>query len=91
MENIVIVDNSVLSFAYHINNGIPIVPYYEGDEDSELPILACYLLAIRQYNDLREANKNYIKLDSFVTEEKKDILLENKWKKSHHLSVKEIN
>lgn len=91
MENIVIVDNSVLSFAYHINNGIPIVPYYEGDEDSELPILACYLLSIRQYNDLREANKNYIKLDSFVTEEKKDILLENKWKKSHHLSVKEIN
>lgn len=62
LENIVIVDNSVLSFAYHIDNGIPIVPYYEGEEDSELPILAYYLSSISKYSDLREANKMYIKL-----------------------------
>ena len=43
LNEMVIIDNSVLSFAYHIDNGIPIVPYYEGEEDSELPILAYYL------------------------------------------------
>ena len=76
LENIVIIDNSVLSFAYHINNGIPIVPYYEGNEDSELPILAYYLISIRNYKDLREANKLYIKLDDFFTNDKKDLSID---------------
>ena len=44
LKNIVLIDNSVLSFAYHLDNGIPIVPYYDADEDGELEILACYLL-----------------------------------------------
>ena len=66
LENIVIVDNSVLSFAYHIDNGIPIVPYYEGEEDSELPILAYYLSSISKYSDVREANKMYIKLSGYL-------------------------
>ena len=66
----VIIDNSVLSFAYHIDNGIPIVPYYEGEEDSELPILAYYLSTIYNDKDLREANRKYIKLESFITQEK---------------------
>ena len=33
LKDIIIVDNSVLSFAFHLHNGIPIVPYY--DEDKE--------------------------------------------------------
>ena len=32
----IIIDNSILSFAYHLNNGIPIVPYYDKDEDKSL-------------------------------------------------------
>ena len=44
IEKIVIIDNSVLSFAYQLENGIPIVPYYEGEEDSELPILRTILV-----------------------------------------------
>jgi CTD small phosphatase-like protein 2 len=51
LKDIVIIDNSVLSFAYHLNNGIPIVPYYDSKEDSELIILSKYLLFIADSND----------------------------------------
>ena len=67
LNEMVIIDNSVLSFAYHIDNGIPIVPYYEGEEDSELPILAYYLKSIYNKKNLREENKSHIKLDSFLS------------------------
>lgn len=70
IEKLIIIDNSVLSFAYHLSNGIPIVPYYEGSEDSELLLLAYYLMRICKYDDLREANIEYIKLtQSFLDEE----------------------
>ena len=90
LENIVIIDNSVLSFAYHINNGIPIVPYYEGNEDSELPILAYYLISIRNYKDLREANKLYIKLDDFFTNDKKDLSIDESSTEEETPNIKNI-
>jgi len=68
LKDIIIIDNSVLSFAYHLENGIPIVPYYDSKEDSELPILASYLENIFHYDDLREANKIHIKMHIFLNE-----------------------
>ncbi len=65
LKDIVIIDNSVLSFAYHLYNGIPIVPYYEGDKDSFLYIVGLYLDHIYKAKDLREANKKLINLDYF--------------------------
>ncbi len=73
LKNIVIIDNSVLSFAYHLNNGIPIVPYYDSEEDSELSILGYYLLSIYNYDDLREANKIHIRIDYYLEEAKKEM------------------
>ena len=72
LKNIVIVDNSVLSFAYHLNNGIPIVPYYDSEEDSELQILGFYLLSIYDYDDLREANKIHIRISYYLEKARKD-------------------
>ena len=51
IEKILIIDNSVLSFAYHLSNGIPIVSYSEGMEDSELLVLAYYVVLSR-YNEI---------------------------------------
>ena len=65
LKDIVIIDNSVLSFAYHLYNGIPIVPYYEGNNDNFLYIVGLYLEHIYKANDLREANKKLINLDYF--------------------------
>ena len=70
IEKILIIDNSVLSFAYHLSNGIPIVPYYEGMEDSELLVLAYYMISLCNYDDLCKANMKFIKLNqNFNNEE----------------------
>ena len=39
----VLVDNSVYSFAYQIDNGIPILPFYDDQADEELLHLAYYM------------------------------------------------
>ena len=36
LKDMVIIDNSVLSFAFHLDNGIPILPYYNGEEETEM-------------------------------------------------------
>ena len=71
LKDIVIIDNSVLSFAFHLHNGIPIVPYYDEDKDGSLYVVGLYLNHIFPENDLREANKTQINLDSFLEEAKK--------------------
>ena len=65
LKDIVIIDNSVVSFAYHLYNGLPVLPYYDSENDKELLILACYLEYIAQYKDLREANKKFVKIDEY--------------------------
>ena len=78
LKDIIIIDNSVLSFFYHLENGIPIVPYYNEDKDGSLYVVGLYLVHIFNENDLREANKKYINLNSFLNEAKsrqdKDII-----------------
>ena len=65
LKNIIIVDNSVVSFAYQLNNGMPILPYYDSNKDNELICLAYYLNGIFEYEDLREANKKFVKLEYY--------------------------
>ena len=72
LKDIVIIDNSVLSFAYHLNNGIPIVPYYDSKEDSELIILSKYLLFIADCYDLRKCNIEHICMESFLLQAQRE-------------------
>ena len=76
LKDIIIIDNSILSFAYHLNNGVPVVPFYDSKQDSELPLLCFYLLSIANYNDLREANKEHIKIEYFLAQTKNEISLD---------------
>jgi Dullard-like phosphatase family protein len=66
LKDVVIVDNSLLSYAFQLNNGIPIMPYYNNKKDFELMLLAGYLNAIYEFDDLREANKKFIRLENLV-------------------------
>lgn len=70
-KDIVIIDNSVTSFAFHLNNGIPILPYYNQEKDYELLLCACYLENIANDYDLREINKKYMKLNYYLKKEEK--------------------
>ena len=65
LKNIIIIDNSVVSFTYNLNNGIPILPYYDSIQDNELLALAYYLNGIFKYDDLKEANKKFVKLEYY--------------------------
>ena len=49
-----------------MENGIPIVPYYNEDKDGALFIVGLYLMHIFKEDDLRKSNKKYINLDSFL-------------------------
>ena len=74
LKDIVIIDNSVLSFAYHLDNGIPILPYYDKDEDKSLFVVGLYLYNISNFNDLREANKMYVNMGYLLDMVKKNRL-----------------
>ena len=77
LKDIIIVDNSVLSFIYHLENGIPIVPYYNEDKDGSLYVVGLYLIHIYKEYDLREANKKYINLNSFLNKKKEKKIKES--------------
>lgn len=41
--DLVLIDNAAYSYAFQLENGIPIIPYYEGKNDYELKALQVYL------------------------------------------------
>ena len=74
LKDMIIIDNSILSYALQLNNGIPIMPYKDSKKDFELMFLAGYLNSICEFEDLREANKKFIKLEELVNDYKKNEL-----------------
>ena len=71
LKDVVLIDNSVLSFAYHLNNGIPIVPFIEQKDDTQLIMLAYYLVSIASFDDLTIENKKHINIEHFLLMAKK--------------------
>ena len=68
LKDIVMVDCSVIGFGFFLENGIPIIPYYDSKEDVELKLLSYYLLSISSNNDLRIALKRDMELDYYLQE-----------------------
>ena len=58
----VIVDNAPYAFAAQLNNGYPIIPYYDDKSDRELEKLEAYLMEIKDVEDVRVTNKEKFKL-----------------------------
>ena len=65
LKDLLIVDNATYSFALQLENGVPIIPYYENKADDELRILINYLKSMANVPDVREANKNHLKFQEF--------------------------
>lgn len=62
LKDVVIVDNSVYSFAFQIDNGIPIIPFYNDKADEEMLHLVYYLNCLAGVEDVREQNRQAFEL-----------------------------
>ena len=72
MKDIIILDNSLFSFANQLSNGILITSFFNDKEDSFLNNVKDYLEYINSQNDIREINK-----ESFRFEEIKGDICRN--------------
>lgn len=61
----VLVDNAAYSYAFQVDNGIPILPYYHGDTDFELKALQHYIESMVMIKDVRVINKRTFKLHQY--------------------------
>lgn len=65
LEDITIVDNAAYSFGYQLNNGVPIISWYDDPSDRELRNLVDYLLRSAQEPDVRALHRQTFRLESF--------------------------
>ena len=77
MKDVVIVDNSVYSFAFQIDNGIPIIPFYNDKADEEMLHLVYYLNCLAGVDDVREQNRQAFELFKLSNGENMDPNAEN--------------
>jgi len=66
LKNMIIVDNLVHSFGFQVENGVPILEWTGNRSDQELKFLADYLVAATKHDDLREYNKEKLRLHEFA-------------------------
>ena len=62
LNNIVLIDNSSMSYHFQQDNGIPMISYIEGKEDCELMKLEQYLMKLRFLLDVRKLNKRVFRI-----------------------------
>jgi Dullard-like phosphatase family protein len=78
LQDIVIVDNAAYSFAYQLDNGIPIISWYADPTDSELNSLAQYLKVLAVVDDIRTLNRQTFHLHTFYEDYMHDFLSRGK-------------
>lgn len=88
MHNMVLVDNSVYSFAYQLDNGIPIIPFYDDPKDEELCHLIFYIENLTEVEDMRVANQRAFELKSLGLKE--DDIEESKIPQDNELGVVDL-
>lgn len=62
LKDIMLVDNSVTSFLPQLQNGIPIVPYFQDGKDIELIKLERFLYYVKRLADVRPFLQSYFQL-----------------------------
>ncbi len=73
LKDAVLIDNSVLSFAYHLDNGIPISPYYDSKNDCDLLDISNFLLKYADVDDIRINLREFYKLSEYLEMVKNNI------------------
>lgn len=62
LSRLVIIDNSAICFCKDLDNGIPIVSFFDNKNDLELLMLLGYLEQLENAVDVREFNRKHLKL-----------------------------
>lgn len=68
LKNMVIIDNSVLSFAFQLENGIPISDFYNNKDDVDLITLGTYLMDMSDSDNLPAINSINFNLKDIIQE-----------------------
>ncbi|CAD8095979.1 unnamed protein product [Paramecium sonneborni] len=66
LSNVLLIDNASYSFGQQIENGVPIISFYDNYDDEELLHLENYLLSFRYLKDMRDLNQRMLKLNQFI-------------------------
>lgn len=65
LKNLIIVDNALYSYGLNLENGIPILPFYRNKKDFELRELVEFLLAVKDFEDLRIVVKDFFMIELY--------------------------
>jgi CTD small phosphatase-like protein 2 len=57
LDQLVLIDNASYSYAFQLDNGIPIIPYYDNKQDTQLDSLKNYLRGMIGCKDVRAYNR----------------------------------
>lgn len=74
LKDIIIVDNSPISYALNTENGLPILSWYEDKNDKELYKLATVLDFLATVNDVRDHIKKIVVKNELIYEKAIDII-----------------
>lgn len=72
LKNMVLVDNAAYSYSLQLNNGIPVIPFYNNKKDTELKELVTFLMGLIEVDDVRPVLKSKFKLET-VSENSKNM------------------
>lgn len=77
LSQVIILDNSITSFAHHLDNGIPILSWFEDPRDSELWKVARLLEQLVNTQDVRPILNSIFNLPKIVQEYHQKCLVAN--------------
>jgi len=76
IRDVILIDNAAYSFGFQIENGIPIIPFYDNKADQELRHLIPYLKFLSSVEDLREINRQTFRLHQYAHHDTPEGVLE---------------
>lgn len=69
MKDMVLIDNAVHSFGFQVNNGIPMVPFYNDKKDREMIYLTHYLKELVGLKDIRPIIESTFWIDKLMNQD----------------------
>ena len=66
LHKVTIIDNHVYSFGFQLDNGIPILPFYNDQEDIELKLLISYFKKLKKCKDVRNVHRKHFEFSELL-------------------------